>query len=244
MINISKKVIAFIMLLALSLGMGTGAAFGYHVDIDATDDAGYYAGEAAYVQFNNSNPGGVSVPITTADVVTRWTSAQQVIDYAANHGIAWTKLDSAGNIWSTDKIVGDTLAGLSGTQRITPAQSTYLAFQRDTFGWSTYYPGYWWELKITATNVWVNGVLMPSYTFTLGNTTGYNTAQLAFDAAAQDYLDVTFGDGGGSLTFWIYDEGVIDNAGGLSVDVTAVPEPSTLLLLLLGVPFIIRKVRS
>jgi len=243
-VNIFKRLFLILTFLAITTGIGSGAAFAYQIYIDGTDDAGTYAGEQAFVTLMYD---GGSMPVTTADVSTRWTSQAQVWDYAGSKNVAnlnaWIK--SAGNIWSSDTTVGESLTGLSaGTYHITPVQATYLAFQRDTFNWSQYYGKYWWELKITAKNVFAEGEWRDSYTFTLaGDTNGYDTAELAFDAVLNSYLDVILGDGG-TLTFWIYDDGTVDNAGGLTVEITMVPEPSTLLLLLLGVPFVFRKLRN
>jgi hypothetical protein len=244
MVRIFKICIILVMFLFLSVGTGTGLA-GYVVNVDGTDDAGIL-GVDPYVQFNYS---GGSQVVTTATAPTRWTSADDVYAYTFNHSVpnGWT-LASSGNIWSTtDHIVGESLTGLSaGTYRITPIQATYLAFQRDAFNWTQnpdYYAKSWWEMQIQATNVYINGILEATHPFMLGSSTPYDTAEEAFNAAFGSYLDITLGEGG-SLTFWIYDIDTIDNTGGLSVSVNAVPEPATILLLLLGVPFIIRKVRG
>ena len=234
------------MFLFLSVGTGTGLA-GYVVNVDGTDDAGIL-GLDPYAQFNYT---GGSQVVTTATAPTKWTSADDVYAYTFNHSVpnGWS-LAASGNIWSTtDHIVGESLTGLSaGTYRITPVQATYLAFQRDTFNW-TYNPNYyaksWWEMQVQAKKLYINGVYYDEYDFMLGSSNTFNTAEEAFTAALGSYLDITLADGG-SLTFWIYDTNSVDNTGGLSanIDMVPVPEPSTLLLLLLGVPFIIRKVRG
>jgi len=244
-----KKISLFITFMVIALGLGTGTAFGYQVYVDAIDDAGTYAGEAAYATFKDTvwhgNAYGDWYVNTTQDKATsQWTSAQNVYDYMGYHSLTgnWWLL-SAGNIWSADKIVGESLLNMhAGTYHITPVQATYLAFQRDTFNWTNpnYYGVYWWSMLITATNVYVDGELQASYTFTLGSETRYSSAEDAFNAVVGSYLDITLAEGG-TLTFYIYDVTTVDNGGGLTVEVTMVPEPSTLLLLLLGIPFVVRK---
>jgi hypothetical protein len=72
----------------------------------------------------------------------------------------------------------------------------------------------------------------------LGSNQGYDTAADALQANLASYLDISLTNGG-SLNFWIYDWNSIDNSGSLTFEVLPVPEPSTLALLGLGLPFLV-----
>jgi hypothetical protein len=166
-------------------------------------------------------------------------SASDVYIYANKVGITadWS-LQSAGNLWAAPGhlTVGKSLSGLdAGTYRITPTGG---GFTYDSWNWSDLYGKYLWKLYILAD---IEG--QPNYFTTLGSDVFKPTAGEAFDLVKNQYLDITLADGG-SLNFWIYDVNSVDNAGELEFSVTAVPEPSTLLLLILGLPVLFRRRRN
>jgi hypothetical protein len=224
----------------LSVGVTHNMAFGVPITIDAIEDAGQYLGETAYLQIVDTTSHSVSASDTT-----KWNSVSDVNTYATAIGLAyWLRVESAGNIWSSDQIVGDTLSGLhAGTYRITPIGG---AFERDSFAWSEW-QGWWWEMHVKATGDSTDYILgAPPSGSSNG---GYATSEEAFDAARGYYLDFDIAEGD-SLYFWIQDYdflnsygNTIDNSGGLTFEVTKIPEPATMLLLglgLMGIPGIRR----
>ena len=219
MLRIFTKSILTGMVVLLMVGIFAGSAPAASITLDAIDDAGLFPGQGAYIMFQ---PGNISVAPPA-----QWTSAQQVYDYAYNEAIInWTSVESAGNIWSADQIVGESLTGLhAGTYRITPVAGAY---RYDRFGWSSATDQMWrWEMHIQAVN---NGSAVD---YLLGSTTPQTTQLDAFNAISGSYLDIAMVEGG-ALHFWIWDTNSIDNAGSLTANVASVPEPAAFLLLGLG----------
>jgi hypothetical protein len=122
----------------------------------------------------------------------------------------------------------------AGTYRISPQSGAYMY---DSWGWSDYRSKYWWELHIQVNQPDQTGGILSSY-YMLGSNQGYDTAADALQANLASYLDISLTNGG-SLNFWIYDWNSIDNSGSLTFEVLPVPEPSTLALLGLGLPFLV-----
>jgi len=228
MLKAYRKSFLIVSLVLLSLIMATGFAFGTLITLDAIEDAGQSPGQVAYIQFQ---PSGLTV--TTANVATQWISKGEVYSYASSKGISGSKwsLTSAGNIWSPDFTVGESWSSThAGTYRITPVGG---AFERDYFGWSTDSGKWWWEMEIQAHNVYENGIIVNYYDYVLGSSMSYSSALDAWNAVQGSFLDINLAEGGW-LNFWIYDVNTIDNLGNISVNVTPVPEPSTMLLLSLS----------
>jgi len=212
----------------LSTGMATGLAFGNLITLtlDAKEDAGIFPGQAAYLRFVAENDVNNVLLTVLPSTNLPFTSASYH-DYAFNQGLSNWLIESAGNIWSSDQIIGESLTGLqAGIYRMSPSGGAY---QYDSFGWSpdTDDQKWRWEMHIQA----INGLNINDYI--LGSTNPFDTTDAAFNAASGSFLDVHM-DEGGSLRFWIWDDNSIDNTGSLSVKVTAIPEPATILLLSLG----------
>lgn len=234
---VNKYFLLIIMFGLVSLGIEKGAAFGTPITLDAIEDAGLYLGQGAYLRFVYST-GQHVVPATDP----QWTSSQQVYAYAVNNNIPgpWV-LESAGNIWSSDLIVGESLSGLhAGIYRVSPASGAYMY---DSFGWNdTYKDKYWWELHIKATLAYQNGQIVDNLYYMLGSFDGKTSADLALQAVLGTFIDISLAEGG-SLNFWVWDWNSIDNSGSLSFNVTLIPEPSTFVLLTIGLPFLIWRIR-
>jgi hypothetical protein len=77
----------------------------------------------------------------------------------------------------------------------------------------------------------------------LGSYDSQDSASAAFDAVKNEDIYISIAQGG-SLSFWIWDWNSIDNSGSLAFNVAVVPEPSTFLLLTMGLAFLIRRIRS
>lgn len=225
-------VIFVIFFVTASQGMALGALMTVH----GIDDAGMYPGEGAYLRFEDAYGNYYVVP----DTEPEWTTSAQAYAYAVDHGIQgpWV-LQSAGNIWAPDLVVGESLAGLhGGTYRITPVGGAYTAYMFDAWGWDeNYRDRYWWELHVYAQKAFENGQYRPELFAMLGNIEAHDTEAEAFQSVSGTYLDITVAEGG-SLSFWIWDWNSIDNGGGLAFDISRVPEPSAALLLAAGVPFL------
>jgi len=216
----------------VSMGMERGLAFGTLFTLDAREDAGEYPGQGAYLRFvDNQNVNNVLLTVAPTD--PPFVSGSDVLNYASSKGLSNWLLTSAGNIWSSDLIVGESLSGLhAGIYRVSPVEGAYMY---DSFGWNqTYKDKYWWELHIKASN----GIY-----YMLGSFDGKTSAHSAFQAVQGSFIDIPLAEGS-SLSFWLWDWNSIDNSGGLSFSVTPIPEPSTLTLLGIGMLFLIRRIRK
>ena len=245
MISASKCCLVIVMFVIVSMGIVQGSPLDIQMRIEGIDDAGQEAGQPAYVKFV-VDPSGVTLTTnTTAEVSNRWTSSTEVKSYAANNiPEAWF-LQSAGNIWSSDTIVGDPFtAPHAGVYRISPVEG---AFQYDSFNWSDVAGKWLWQLQIYDP---VGGD-----NYTLGSDVLYDTAALALKANLGKYMDITLAEGR-ELIFWIADGNLggtledalhrnsIDNSGSLTFNVVPIPEPSTFILAGTGLLFLSRYFRK
>jgi len=220
------------------IGVLQSPAFGLQMTIGGIDDAGQFAGQDAYLKFVDSD-GNTLKEITKAGFPTPWTFASQV--YADAPGGIWY-LQSAGNIWSSDTIVGDTFtAPYAGVYRISPADG---AFTYDSFLWSGVADKWLWELQIYVVEDDVN--------YTLGSKNLYDQGYLALGATLGKHIDITLVEGE-KLVFWIADgsldgppneRNTIDNSGSLTFNVVLIPEPSTLILAGTGLLLLLRRYRK
>jgi hypothetical protein len=242
MIRMCKKGVVTVTLALAILAAASGLASGAVISVDARDDAGISPGQAADLWFVDSQTPPQKYLGPSAD--PGWTSyggAGGVISWAVGQGIPWPwVLESAGNVWSPDSVVGEALTGLAAdTYRIAPAAG---AFQYSFADGTPPYNQYWWQLHILAHDVYVNGQLEGTASWILGSTTPYASAAEALQASMGQYLDVTLAQGG-SLAFWIWDVNSIDNSGGLVFSVAPVPVPSTLALMAIGLAVLARRLR-
>jgi len=214
--------------------------------INAIDDAGQSPNQEAYLKF--VYPSG-ELTITTAMVPNQWTSSSDVYSYAKLHSIpAGWHLESGGNIWSSDKIVGDALTNLhTGLYRVSVVGG---AFMYDSFdeGWSPFENQWRWELHIQALRAFVGGEIKDYFDYMLGSFDHFDTAALALQASLGMHIDIALAEGG-SLIFWIWDNpNTIDNLGILTFNVAPtpppIPEPSTLILVGTGLFFLVRRLRG
>jgi hypothetical protein len=254
MLNTYKNCLVMIMFVLLSVGVTNGFVFAYNprmqkITLDAIADAGKYPGQPAFLQFVKDSDTIFVLDDPTVDPqwtknTPQWTTAQSVYDYAYAKGISNWLLSSAGNIWSSLYLsVGKSLSNLdAGTYRITPVSGGY---ERDTFGWSPFNDLWWWELHIRLQK---DNIIYNDYK--LGSSDPFNSELDAFNAVMTSYIDIPVMEGG-SLSFWIWDWDVdkgygnsTSNNGSITFNVTSVPEPSTFLLLTMGLAFLIRRSRS
>jgi hypothetical protein len=241
MLNTYKKYLVMILFVLLSLGITHGVVFAYseQITLDAIEDSGHNPKEGAYVRFvKDSDVNDVLLNVPQSQ--PQFTSALDVYDYTYNNKISNWLLTSAGNIWSSDTSVGESLENLhAGTYRISPVSGAYM---RDSFGWSDWSDYYWWELHIRVQDA--SGV----NDYVLGFDEPKGSAYLALQAVLGSYLDISVSEGG-SLNFWIWDRNdnlkygnSTDNFGSITFNVASVPEPSTILLLSLGLAFLMRRI--
>ena len=232
-----------IMLFVIAfMGVLQSSALGFQMTIDAIEDAGQFPGQGAYLGFAFSS-GFHNVP----DTEPQWTSSSQVYSYASSHSIPgpW-QVESAGNIWSSDKdkIVGDALTGLNeGIYRVSVGSG---AFMYDAFdeGWSPFENQWRWELHIQALRALKEGQVVDYYDYLLGSMAPYSSEEEALQVNFGQYIDIPLADGG-SLIFWIYDNpNTIDNSGSLTFNVVLIPEPSTFILAGTGLLFLSRYFRK
>jgi hypothetical protein len=245
MLHIDKKYLMMLLLAFVIVVNGGGVAHGTLITLDAVADAGLYPGQSPYLRFvenSSSKPvlyDAASDPGFLAGNPIRWTSSQNVYDFADNPAIHnWDTdwlLVSAGDYWSPGSIVGASLTNLhAGTYRIAALSGS---FTYDSFGWSPYAGQWRWGMNVRVHDGVVNGQAT-DYDTTLGS---FDPLQLATDL--NRYLSVTLADGG-SLGFWIDDWNSLDNAGSLTFSVSKVPEPSTWLLLGLGLALLLQRRRT
>ena len=166
----------------------------------------------------------IILDVTTDTVSSRWTSSSEVESYADMKGIINWQLESAGNIWSSDKIVEDAINNLdAGIYRVSGVSG---AFMHDSFdeGWSP---------------------IVDFLDYPLGSFDPYSTADLALQAnLGRSYIDIPLAEGGSPI-FWIWDNpNTIDNLGSLTFDVVPIPEPSTFILAGTGLLFLSRYFRK
>jgi hypothetical protein len=221
MLCLFKKYLLSLGLIFISLLMAGSSVFGASYTIDARDDAGTSPGQAADlgVQFYNGTAAVYHADLGSISPQT-WASYTDIGNYIDNNitvPVVWTswELQSAGNVWSTDTIVGDCLSNLSaGKYRVIPLSGAFAY----TYGVQENR----WELQVT----WGD-----DNQFLGSQMIGFN-----------DPLDITVGTGGW-VWFWIWDTNSIDNSGSLTFDIsrTPVPEPSSLLLLGIGLASLIRR---
>ncbi len=283
MSNFYKKYLILAILIILCLAPGSVWAYSTPITLDGKDDAGIYPGQnpifTRFVEANNSQnvlQGMLSVeaPLTHATQSTQSPSytLQNAYFYAWWYGINNWTMESAGNIWSSDSNIGESLSGLSaGTYRITPASGAYM-YVDDAFEWGGgYQHKYWWKVFVIATDntgynhdnpgdargyifgpggveaLNLSGLLATPaaydwYSQHADFSGAYDTPTGAFNAVQNRYLDISLEEGG-SLYFWIWDWNSIDNSGAISLNVTYVPEPSTFILLAIGLScLIIRRI--
>ena len=224
----------------LGLGILQGAACADTLTVYGRTDAGLYPGQGAYLSFVDATDGHL---LNTVDPsIPAWTSASQIYDYALAHGLANWQLNAAGDIWSPDLVVGEALTNLpAATYQITPVAGAYMY---DGMGWDPAYAGkYWWELQIKANDVLLSGVVVPTAYYMLGSYDWYSSVDAAFAASQSLSKNITLAEGG-SLEFWIWDWNSIDNSGSLTFQVSAIPEPSTLLLCATGVLMLLARRRK
>jgi hypothetical protein len=238
-----KKCLTTVMFVFLCLGIARGLAHGTLIPLDAKADAGLYPGQGAFLSFVDGQ-GNPLLNVSPTDH-PEFTSSADVYAYAYATGISDWMLQSAGNIWSSDLIVGESLMDLpAGTYRVSVPDGVSNAYEYDSFGWSDYKEQWSWGLYIRADKAYKYGQIVDSFYDMLGSTTPYSSADLAFQAVQGSYIDITLAEGG-SLNFWIWDWDSIDNSGGISFNVTSVPEPSTFMLLTIGLlPSLLWRVRG
>ncbi len=237
-----KHVSRYYLVMAISVivftGITQGSVYAIQMTIDAIEDAGQFPGQGAYLKF--VYPSGY-YNVTVADPPL--TSSSQVYTYATSHNIplGW-HLESAGNIWSSDQFVGEALTNLDmGIYRISVVSG---AFMYDAFGggWSQYGNQWRWQLHIQAVRAIQGGNIINYLDYMLGSFDPYNSAGEALQASLGGYIDIPLADDG-SLIFWIWDNpNTIDNGGGLTFNVTPIPEPSTLILVGIGLFFLVRRI--
>jgi hypothetical protein len=239
MLNTYKKYLMMILFVLLSLGVTNGLAYGTLITLDAIKDAGLSPGQTPYLRFVDNSSGEVLYDAAQySDFLTinptRWPSSKEVIAFAntkANWGTAW-RLESVGDFWSPGKNVGVTLDGLNaGNYRISDLIGF---FQYDSFEWGS--PDDQQPLwKMMIRSQWVGNAGRPvTNEYTLGP---YSPS---VGSLSSIHLDIPLEEGG-SLSFWIPDWNSIDNSGSISFNV---PEPSTFLLLTIGIALLIRRTRS
>jgi hypothetical protein len=281
MLKFFKKYLFLASLILLCLAPGIVSAYSIQITIDGKDDAGIYPGQnpifTRFVETNNSQ--NVLREMFSADAQLTYAtqlpsySPQNAYYYAWQQEISNWTLESAGNIWSADSTVGESLSGLSaGTYRITPTSGAYM-YVDDAFEWGGgYQHKYWWKVFVIATdNAGYNHdnpgdargyILGPggaeeldissllatpaAYDWYIQHADfsgAYDNPTGAFGAVQNLHLDISLEEGG-ALYFWIWDWNSIDNSGSISLNVASVPESSTFILLAIGLScLIIRSIR-
>lgn len=244
MYRVYKKYLFIMMFIFVSMGIERGLAFGELITLDAIENAGLYPGQEAYLRFvDEKNVNNVLLNVSPTD--PQFTSASDVFTYAK--GISGWLLDSAGNIWSAEKVVGKSLSDLPvGIYKVSAVGGAYMY---NSFGWNDAYKDkYWWELHIKAHLAYQDGQIVDEAYYMLGSLDGKTSADLALQAVQGNQIEIPIAEGG-SLSFWIWDWNSIDNSGSLSFNVAddpgipTVPEPSTFLLLVPGLVFLIRRIK-
>jgi hypothetical protein len=235
--HLLKKMAVVSACVFLSFGIPPEAARAIQITVDAVTDAGQYPGETAYRAFVDKDTHAVLYEVP--DTVPRWSSLQDVLDFAGNEGLAnWLLFSSGDNSdGSPDANVGFSLTGLeAGVYRITVSSG---AFTYDSFNWkdengndSQYFNQWLWGLNVRTYDS--NNNVGADYT--LGSFAYYGSQSEALAHNLGRSIDIS--STGGSLSFWIDDWNSIDNAGSLTFVVTPVPEPATMLLLTLGLVFL------
>ncbi len=219
------------------------ASYSQDFTVYAVANGGTAYNQTPFVQFVlDSNPGTilasngtilgqVGTPFNSWTIATGSNSVEKYTT-VTNPINNWT-LQSAGNVWNSSSPIYVTTGALAaGTYRISPTLGTN-TFMYDFWDWSSsaIEGHYGWLMQITDNH---------GNHYTLGNGSGgwaatdTNEANL-INSIRSLYLDLTV-TAGTQLYFWIYDVNALDNEGSLSVNVASVPLPSSLLLVLGGLP--------
>jgi hypothetical protein len=202
-----------IAFLLVTSGNNRACAVQYDVFLDAKDDAGPTYNIDAYARFVDRASGAGLGPLNLNNAPA---GADQIKKVAPD---ADWQLQSAGNIWSTDTIVGDSIHLNPGSYQIWAVGGSFLYDSFSDPTWSTQWntPPQWDVFMHVPFGDYEFGPFMPASV--PGNTS------LHYDLTLTDATD---------LWFWIKDWNSIDNSGGLKLSIVSVPEPSPLILLAAG----------
>ncbi|MBM4307905.1 MAG: PEP-CTERM sorting domain-containing protein [Deltaproteobacteria bacterium] len=224
-------------------GAGDHSVLAINLTVNAIEDAGLSPLlPPPYARFVEEENRQNVLDVVDPSSIGQWSSAANVYNYADDYNNWNTKwiLEAAGNIWSTDRIVGASLDGLNaGPYRISAVDG---AFTYDSFNWSEYFGRYYWLLNIQARSSTGDPIGDDQI---LGLSGYYDTADETDSIVKRGnyYLDIYIPEGG-SLVFWIDDWNSLDNAGSLTFNVTLIPEPATFVLLGTGLLFLVKRIRK
>ena len=207
------------MFVLLSMGIADDIAFVVPITIDATEDSGQYLSEEAYPRSVDIDNIPHPVSADTAD----WNLKSDFGSFATAKNIAyWSEIESAGNIWSFDQLLGDSLSGFPGTYRITLLDGT---FERDSFNWSNWRERLW-EIHVEAANETTDNIFVASPNDSSNG--GYDASEDAFTTVSGYYYHDLDTAEGGSFNFSIADLNSNDNFGYLAFPFAKIPKPATI----------------
>ncbi len=209
-------------LVSLVLLCCTAHAYYAEYTIDSVLNGGLTYNATPFVQLTS---GSYSETFNTTAHPSPFTNAAAATGYADSKTTGWA-YTSAGNMWTSSGAIGYTVSGLAaGTYKISAVSG---GFTYDNWGWSGNFDTYMYLLQIVKGSGWYAAIGDSNNTSPGG--------VLALTPFYSNWYTTVTLLAGETLSFYVHDNNTMDNFGTLKFSIASVPLPSSLLLVLGGLP--------